>query len=290
MMIVPAFPTWVAVSSIFLYKDIRQGLLQTFWPELKGDGFVTSKWIKFSHVAWITWWLFCVFFGMKLPSHKDKVRCAVRSLVNPQVKQEGHSYKKVFKTHKGPDGKETFMLDEGSQDSPWEPPVALDLNSRRDRSRHQDCFTQGLYRRRDQSVPRDLRWDPDLRCIWHGLGLPERGVGCSKPFTELGPTVAIGGSALLAAHSALLDVDSPREAYRDVMTALAYVEVVNGSLYQQAEYGTCQTGSSWTTWVDNILRKCDLNCRFGIKLGGKAFLPVATYHPFLVERDIKEKG
>ena len=43
-------------------------------------------------------------------------RHGVRSLVNPQVKQEGHPRKKVFKTHKGPDEKETFMLDEGSQD------------------------------------------------------------------------------------------------------------------------------------------------------------------------------
>ena len=46
---------------------------------------------------------------------KDKVRCAVRSLVNPQVKQEGHPYKKVFKTHKGPDGQELLTLDENGQ-------------------------------------------------------------------------------------------------------------------------------------------------------------------------------
>ena len=46
---------------------------------------------------------------------KDKVRCAVRSLVNPQVKQEGHPNKKVFKTHKGPDGQELLTLDESGQ-------------------------------------------------------------------------------------------------------------------------------------------------------------------------------
>lgn len=82
--------------------------------------------------------------------------------------------------------------------------------------------------------------------------------------TPSGMDWSLGGSALLAAHSALLDVESPSDSYRSAMTALAYVEsdpvyVVNGSLYQQAEYGTCQTGSSWTTWVDNLPRKYDLN-------------------------------
>ena len=35
---------------------------------------------------------------------------------------------------------------------------------------------------------------------------------------------SLGGSALLAAHATLIDVESPSPAYRDAMTALAYVE------------------------------------------------------------------
>ena len=55
-------------------------------------------------------------------------------------------------------------------------------------------------------------------------------------------------------------------------------------------HGTCQTGSSWTTWINNLPRKYDFNCHYGISLAGKSVLPVAGYKPFLLERDIQIEG
>ena len=102
---------------------------------------------------------------------------------------------------------------------------------------------------------------------------------------------SLGRTALLAAHAAILDTRNPSDDFRSALRALAYTEsdpiyIVDGRLVKQLSFGTCQTGSSWTTWLDNLPRKYDINCRFGVKVSGKAFLPVKNYEPFLAERDV----
>ena len=102
---------------------------------------------------------------------------------------------------------------------------------------------------------------------------------------------SLGGTALLAAHAAILDTKNPTDDFWSALCALAYTEsdpiyIVEGRLVKQLSFGTCQTGSSCTTWLDNLPRKFDINCRFGVKISGKAYLPVQEYKPFLAERDV----
>ena len=52
----------------------------------------------------------------------------------------------------------------------------------------------------------------------------------------------------------------------------------SGARFAHSQYfepcGTCQTCSSWTTWLDNVPRRYDLHCRYGIEQVGVSYLPV----------------
>lgn len=106
---------------------------------------------------------------------------------------------------------------------------------------------------------------------------------------------SLGGSALLAAHSAVLNTRNP-----SLSTAGSWLHwrMPNATRYTWSTEpytgnlatGFSQTGSSWKTWIDNIPRKLGLNARYGIRMSGRHLLPIPDYKPFLVERDVRVTG